>query len=167
MRMRLGPFGHMLFELVNKGLGPMGGWVVGHHSDPKVVTGIRIVQGVEASRVHILQASAETSMASSRRPLLCVINSAGEMSSATAMAGSHNVPLVSLVCHHLVGLCDSPHILSLKSPIRMSTLLKVPSHLPMARCCAFLRGPCMLMITKGGMSSSASRMATPDPSLPG
>ena len=36
------------------------------------------------------------------------------MSSATAMARSCNVRLVSLVCHHLVGLCDSPHILSLQ-----------------------------------------------------
>ena len=55
-----------------------------------------------------------------------------------------------LVCHHLVGLCDPPHILSLKSPIRMSTLLKVPSHLSMACCCAFTKGPCMLMIMGGG-----------------
>ena len=102
-----------------------------------------------ASGVHIIHASAETSMASSRRPLLCVINLAGDMSSATAMAGSCNDPSVSLVCH-LVGLCDSPHILSLKSPVRMSTLLKVPSQLSMACCCAFWKGPCMLMINKGG-----------------
>ena len=74
-------------------------------------------------------------------PLLCVISQAGNISSATAMAGSCNVPLVSLVYHHLVGLCDYPPILSLKSPIRMSTRLKVPSHLSMACCCAFSKGP--------------------------
>ena len=71
-------------------------------------------------------------MASTRRPLLCVINQAGEMSSAIAMAGSCNDPSVSLVCPHLVGLCDCPYILSLKSPITMSTLLKVPTHWSMA-----------------------------------
>ena len=64
------------------------------------------------------------------------------MSSAIAMAGSCNDPSISLVCHHLVGFYDSPHILSLKYPMRISTLLKVLSHLSMACCCAFSKGPC-------------------------
>ena len=64
VRMRLRPFGNLPFELVKKGLGPMRNrteslcrraclleGAVGHHSNPKVIAGIRIVQGVVSLRV--------------------------------------------------------------------------------------------------------------------